>query len=216
MSRKQLYVDWETLNKLIKAKDQKKKAIVMPDQAWYNPEPPEIEVPNAPWVEENQLLDGLQKLLEEESGNARDKVSSVSEKQYNEALNDIRAGLSIDLDPSSKTVVVVVVFDQEVERNNTPHHIHCNDGIGFGGYVKDIPKDAYILDCVDFVSLGTIPVSFTVAVPKTGGWKVAVPMPEKVVEKLLAPYYRRVLKGIREKYPSPRFALHYMQMLGCG
>jgi len=214
MSRKQVYVDWESLNKLIRAKNQKK-AIVMPNEGWYEPNDG-LELPNAPeWAQQANLLDGLEGLLEEESLNAKEKVSSVAENQYDEAVSDIRDSFHIELDRENKTVVVLVIMDQEVPKNNTPHHIHCPDGVGFGGYVKDIPKDAYLVDCLDYVSLGTIPVSFSVSVPKSGGWRVAVPMSEKVVEKLLAPYYKRVLKGVRERYPKPRFVLHYMQMLGC-
>jgi len=211
MSRKQLYVDWETLNRLIKANSEKQKVVSMPDEVWYVPEaakPPEPE-----WMAEK--FDDLKAIIEEEVLNSRDKVASVSEQQYGEATECIRDGLQIKVDEDSKTIILLLVLDTQQESNNVSRHVHCDDGICFGGYVYDMPKDAYIVKCVDYMCLGTIPVSFVASVPKVGGWNIRVPMTEQVVERLLAPYYKRMLKGVREKYPKPRYALHYMQMLEC-
>lgn len=214
MSRKkQLYVDWETLNKLIQAKNQKKVVITMPDNTWYEAyKPPQA---NQEWAEHN-LLEGLQRVIEEEDANAKEKVTSVSEGQYEDAVEHIREGLEIEIMQDEKTVVVLIVMDKEQPANNVAKYIHSQEGICFSGYVKDTAKDSYIVDCVDFVPLGTIPIAFRVAMPMSGHWKTTVPMSEKVVEKLLAPFYKRTLKGLREKYPKPRFAFHYMQMLSCG
>jgi hypothetical protein len=215
MSRKQLYVDWETLNRLIQAKNKKKATLAMPGNIWYDGGPQEIEVPAAPAWADEQLLQDIQRVFEEEQQNAREKVVSVSEKHHQEAAEGIRESLVIE-PVDGKTVVVAVVIDTENQHHNVPKHIHCQDGIGFGGYVRDVPKDAYIVDCVDYVTLGTIPVCFNVSLPHTGGWKMPLPMSDKVIEKLLPPYYKRTLKVLREKYPKPKFEVHYMQMLGCG
>ena len=212
MTRKQLFVDWETLNKLIKLKDDKTKAKLMPIQdPLAHAQPPG----EADWFEEVELAD-LEKMIGEAQLNATEKVAYApdGDEQLN-AVAEMRNAFVIDA-VQSKTVVVLVIVDNDQPQNNEQRHVHCQDGEAFAGYVKDVPKDAYIVDCVDFLSLGVIPVSFTLSLPHTGGWHIPIPMAEAVVEKLLPKYYKRVLNDARHKYPKPRYEFHFLQMQGCG
>jgi hypothetical protein len=213
MSRKQLYVDWDTLNKLIKAKD--KKAFAMPDQLAYQPI---IAQPAAlmQWADD-VLADDLAGIFTTEAANAKDKVPlpGPDDETTEWAAKAVRDALAIEFCDEA-TIVVLVIKDAAFPKNNSPRHIHCTDGIGFSGYVKDVPKDAYIVECVDFVSLGMIPVSLRVSLTGAAGWNMQMPMPEAVVEKFLARYYRGLLGRYREMFPGPRYELHYIQMLNCG
>lgn len=213
MSRKQLFVDWNTLNQLIHNKD--KKVIVMPgNQLWDEAGNYSNRVLVPEWAD-NNLLHDIEAVFDKQVSDSRDRVVRPEKKQYTEAEAQIAAAFTVETIHDDKTVVVLVVRDKAHPENNTPRHIHCQDGTGFCGYVRDLGKDSYIANCVDFMSLGNIHVAYRVTMPNTGGWSMQVPMPEVVVERLISPYYKRALKEAKDKYPHPDYELHFMQMIGC-
>lgn len=216
MSRKQLFVDWNTLNQLIQAKD--KKAIVMPgENLWdneYAAEFGEKKLATPDWANP-KLVQDIDAEFDQQMVNARDKMIRPEKQAYTDAEAEIGGFFRVEAIPDEKTVVVLVVKDLHNPHNNTQQHIHCQDGTGFCGYVRDMSKDSYIAECVDFLSLGNVHVSYRMSLPNTGGWTMRVPMPPAVLERLLSPYYKRALKEARAKYPNPRYELHFMQMIGC-
>jgi hypothetical protein len=112
--------------------------------------------------------------------------------------------------------VVLVIVDQAVPEANQMRAVECPEGECFGrGYVKDVAKDAYLINCVEFVSLGVLPAVYQLTVPGSGGWRAFVPMPPAVVERLISPYHREVLESVLQRYQQPRYVHHYMQMLSC-
>lgn len=212
MSRKQLFIDWNTLNQLINAKE--KKAIVMPSDNFWS----DIEAPSAKLVPEwadHQLLADIEGVFDAEVANARDKLVRPATHEFTDAEAEIAGQMRFEAVPDEKTIVVLVVVDTEEPGNNKQQHIACQDGTGFCGYVRDLSKDSYIADCVDFLTLGNVHVSYRLTMPNTAGWTMRVPIPPVVLERLLSPYYKRALKEARVKYPAPRFEHHYMQMIGC-
>lgn len=209
MSRKKLFVDWNTLNQLIQNKD--KKAIVMPgNQLWDDAKC--IMVPK--WVDDN-LLHDIDIIFNQQVNDSRDRFVHPEKKEYTNMESQIVNAFRVETVHDEKTVVVLIIKDKANPENNIQMHIHCQDGIGFCGYVRDLAKDSYIAECVNFMSLGNIHASYRVTMPNTGGWTMQVPMPESVIETLISPYYKRALKEAREKYPHPQYELHFMQMTGC-
>jgi hypothetical protein len=206
--KKQVYVDWDTLNKIIQAR---KKALIMPETPWYQDGGDAHGVP--PWSNEALMAD-IPAVVSKEIENTKDKAMTVGEQQYAPVAEALLGSMIVEA-IEEPTVVVMVVVDEQDSSKNLPRHVHCADGIGIPGYVRDMEKDAYIVDCVDFISLGKIPVSFRVTIPGTGGWTVPVPMPGPAVEKLLPPYYKRVVKATISKYPRPCYTIHYVQMTDC-
>ncbi len=215
MSRKQLFVDWSTINQLMHNKD--KKVIAMPEiKLWNDPNnnnnANHILVPG--WINDN-LLHDIEHILKQQVDNSRDRIARPSKKEYIEAEAQVSAAFKVETVYDEKTVVVLVVYDKKHPEKNTQRHIHCQNGIGFSGYVHDLGTDSYIVECVDFISLGDVHVSHRVTIPNTGGWMMRVPMPEIVIENLISPYYKRVLADIKNKYPRPDYELHFMQMTSC-
>lgn len=207
MPRKKYTVELDVLNRLIQAKN---KATSMPDNIWegQNNQPPQ-------WIL-NLAQENIGSLVNQEVQNAKDKMAStVGEGRYEEMIALLRESLELRFDESKQTVVVLLVMDDEKPENNVSQHVHCEDGTGFAGYVFDCPKDAYLVECVEHIPLGVIPVAAIASLPKTGGWKTVVPFSEKMVEVMIPSYYRRILKTTREKYPKPKYSFQYMQMLGC-
>lgn len=213
MSRKQLFVDWKALNQLIQNKE--KKVITMPgNQLWddYGNYADRIIVPK--WAD-NGLLDDIEEVFDQQINNSRDRIVRPQDKEYTESEQQVVNAFMVETIHDEKTVVVLVIRDLMYPENNVQKHIYCQDGVGFCGYVRDLTKDSYIAECVDFVSLGNIHVSYRVKMPNTGGWSMQVPMPEVVIEKLISPYYKRILDEVKHKYPHPKYELNYMQMIGC-
>lgn len=213
MSRKQLFVDWNTLNQLIHNKD--KKVIVMPgNKLWDDAGNHNSTVLVPDWAD-NNLFGDIEAIFDQQVQDSRDRVVRPEKKEYTESEAMIAAAFTVETIRDEKTVVVLVVRDVAHPEKNTPKHIHCQDGTGFCGYVRDLGKDSYIAECVDFLSLGNVHVAYRVSMPGTGGWNMKVPMPQEVVERLISPYYKRALSEARAKYPQPEYELHFMQMIGC-
>ena len=112
---------------------------------------------------------------------------------------------------SERTLVYAVVKNKSADKNAIVK-IRCFGGIAFGGYARDSSSDSFIVKCVDYIQLGTIPFGYKISMPKTDSWEVQVPIPENVLEKTLTPPQRKALSDFREKYPSKNFEISYLQM----
>lgn len=139
----------------------------------------------------------------------------LSDEQFEEMIGLVKENVVIEAS-RYRTLVFLVIKDTTGELNK-PLTIPCADGYGISGYakVRDIADDCYLMDGVEYYSLGSIPFAVKLTVPNSGGWKVDLPMPDKMVERYMAPFFRRQLKEHRQKYPKPRFAWHYFQILNC-
>jgi hypothetical protein len=213
MSRKQLFVDWNTLNQLIYNKDNK--VIAMPaNELWDNAgnQQKHIFVPG--WAD-NDLLSNIEEIVSERAKDSRERMARPDEQEYQNSESQIAAAFTVEMVKGEKTVVVLVVRDVKHPKNNKHKRIQCQDGTGFCGYVLDLASDSYIVECLEFISLGNVHASYTLTMPNTAGWKMQIPMPESVIERLISPYHKRVLVQTREKYPRPDYELHFMQMIGC-
>lgn len=112
-----------------------------------------------------------------------------------------------------RTIVYAVVVDKSGETNQSSA-IRCYGGVAFGGYARDTNRDAYLVNCVEYISVGTVPFALQVSMVKIGDWKVKIPIPEKVLEKAFTPQQRKLMQMYREKYPAEKYDVHYLQMLG--
>lgn len=139
----------------------------------------------------------------------------LNEEQFEETVKLVKDNVTIEA--SIYRTMIFLVIKDTVDSNNQPIAIPCSNGYGTSGYanVRDINEDCYLLDGVEKCSLGSIPFSVKLSVPNSGGWKVDLPMPDKMVERYIAPFFRRQLKDYRQRYPKPRYEWHYFQILGC-
>lgn len=139
----------------------------------------------------------------------------LSDEQFEETMELVKENVVIEAS-RNRTLVFLVIKDTQGEFNK-PQTIPCSDGYGISGYarVRDIGEDCYLLDAVECYSLGSIPFAIKLTIPNSGGWKVDLPMPDKMVDRYIAPFFRRQLKEYRQKYPKPRYAWHYFQILNC-
>ncbi len=142
------------------------------------------------------------------------KPTMPTQENIQEMISLIRESISVEFIHKEKMAIIMIVVDKE-EANNFSKNIHCGEGICFAGYVHDLTSDSYVVDCVDFVSLGIVSASFKISMPNSGGWKMQIPLPEKLVESLIAPHYQTVVKAMKHKYSDPRYCFQYIQMISC-
>ncbi len=138
----------------------------------------------------------------------------LNEEQFEEAMQLVKDNIVVEAS-TYRTLIFLVIKD--LQDKNKPLSISCSNGLGISGYakVRDVNEDCYLLDGVECYSLGSIPFAIKMTVPNSGGWSIDVPMPDKMVERYLAPFFKRQLKEVKQKYPKPKFEWNYFQILSC-
>jgi hypothetical protein len=122
MNRK-LFADWDTLNRVMKSRRAK--------QAQGGEMPQEEDFAG--------LLGNLDAVLEAEERNSRSKHPSLVPGQVEQTASMVHESLVVRQTDNSM-VVVLVAKDLAEPQNNEVRHIHCPEGTGFGGYVRDVEK----------------------------------------------------------------------------
>jgi hypothetical protein len=114
----------------------------------------------------------------------------------------------------TQTVVFVAAVHREPSMN-AMRKVPAKRGVPIGGYVYDHGSECYLVNCIDFFSLGYVPASFTVSMPSAGGWRMPVPVPENVLKKLLSHDQRRDLKRFMSLFSGMEAVrFEYVQLTG--
>lgn len=132
----------------------------------------------------------------------------------NEDFDDLRESFKL-IRNDEKTNVFMVVVDKENSDENILTHLRCNGGIAIGGYAHDLSQDVYIIQCVYCCQIGQIPFSFKLTMENIGNWNARIPIPKTIIEKHLSPDQRKSIEEYQIRYPTPRYSIDYIQMLGC-
>lgn len=89
---------------------------------------------------------------------------------------------SINLETANgRTFLIVMAVSSSIESNSL-HRMPTNQGVPLGGYVHDVINDCYYVRCVDFLSLGVVPVSYQMTIDN---WRTRLPLPENVLRRHL-------------------------------
>lgn len=158
-------------------------------------------------------LEPSEKIEVEHDGEILPDLESVDAKLPSEIemFSQVREDIRI-FRTSDRTIISAVIIDKQ-EGNNRAVAIRCYGGVAFGGYVRDCSGDAYLIEGIDYIHLGTIPFSLRVEIPKAGNWGVHIPIPEKVLMSSFAPTQLKAISNLRERYPEDKFNINYLQML---
>lgn len=144
-----------------------------------------------------------------------DLLPALEESQANlpidiEQFEEVHNGLNI-IRVSERTLIYCIVVDKKNEENVVAN-LRCYGGIAFGGYARDVSGDAYMVECVQAIKLGSIPFSYKLKMEKVGNWSTKIPIPEKVLDMVFSPSQKKTLMELRERFPSERYDIHYLQM----
>jgi hypothetical protein len=108
--------------------------------------------------------------------------------------------------------IMVIVRDNENINENVISLIQCN-GDPLGCYAYDSQHDGYYVNCAYHYDLGAIPVAYRVSNQGIKDNSNIMALPDEIIEKYLTPNQRNMMKTIRERYATPRFAITYMQSI---
>jgi hypothetical protein len=135
------------------------------------------------------------------------KVNSTQDK----VLRCLSKDVLFSVLPDCHTRVFLIATNP-VKEANLVSRIHCKNCLALGGFVYDSTCDAYILNCVDYLDLGTVPVSFVASMSAVPHWKSNVPASEKVLKKYFTQKQKKDIKKFVSKFDKD-FLFSYIQML---
>lgn len=125
----------------------------------------------------------------------------------------IRQSLVIERVPERMRIIGIIIDTQNASGNDI-NMIKCNgDPLGCQAY--DATHDCYYVNCAAYIDLGPIPVAYRIRSQGSVDNNNIIALPNEMIEKYLAPNQKKALKLFREKYPTPRFAMEYMQSITC-
>lgn len=125
----------------------------------------------------------------------------------------IRNSLIIERIPDRMKIIAVVV-DTENKSGNDINLIKCN-GDPLGCFAYDAQHDGYYVHCAGYFDLGAIPVAYRIKSQGQLESNNVIALPDELIEKYFAPQQKKAMKIFREKFPSPRFSMQYMQVVTC-
>jgi hypothetical protein len=126
-------------------------------------------------------------------------------------LRSLNKDIILSTSTNYGTRVLGVVYSCIKESNNIVR-INCGSCLALGGYVYDSTNDSYLLNCIDYLEVGTIPVSFIASVKGAPHWKTNVPASDRVLKKYLTSKQKREIKKFLSSF-GKGFYLSYIQML---
>jgi len=105
---------------------------------------------------------------------------------------------------------VLIVAIHNVDTQNTLTRIPCKRCIPLGGYAYDVSNDCICVRCIDYLSLGFIPLSYELSLGRF--WRAAVPMPAPILETYLDSTQVKLLTKFKEMYADVnKYELDYIQ-----
>jgi hypothetical protein len=82
-----------------------------------------------------------------------------------------------------------------------------------GGYTYDAKLGKYYVEFVNYIDLGTIPISFFVQVDRIKKWECRIPVREFVIQKYLDKDQKRKLESFKQANKDCEF--EFMQLASC-
>lgn len=116
----------------------------------------------------------------------------------------------LEIDVFVETHVVVVA--KSISGKNDLLKISCKLGIPVRGYTYDSQTDCYYLEGIDYLNLGSVPLSYKLAT-KDGSWQVKIPIPESLLLKNFDSLQKKDLLNFKNNFPEDKFAYYFVQMI---
>jgi hypothetical protein len=85
--------------------------------------------------------------------------------------------------------------------------------IPMAGCVYDAKFGKYYVECVEYLDLGTIPVSFSIKIDKISRWESKIPITEPVIKTYLSEQQVANLEAYKIRNKGCRF--EFMQLVSC-
>lgn len=119
---------------------------------------------------------------------------------------------SISVSEQQRSTRIFAVVSNPVKEKNFTNSIGCKDCIPLGGFVYDAQSDSYLLQCVDYLDVGTVSISLSLTMEGFSNWHINVPIPEKALKDYLSSKQKKDIKKFFSTFDN-NFLFSYVQML---
>ena len=123
----------------------------------------------------------------------------------------LRNELNLSVVESCGTYLIAAVASP-VREENKIKFLSCKGLIPLGNMVFDTSTDSYVVDCVDVLHVGTVPISLNATIEGCPHWMSTVPLPERIIKKHLDPTQSKEVEKFFSIF-SDSFSKFYIQML---
>lgn len=127
------------------------------------------------------------------------------------AAKEVRDNLVTSTSVERTYVIVVAIHKERIK--NIISRISCKKGVPLGGYIYDSHSDSYHVECVDYLHLGFIPLSFIGRIKGIKHWEIKIPMSESVIKKYLTTLQKKELKNFKTHFKAEEYDIQYIQMI---
>lgn len=129
----------------------------------------------------------------------------------NNDLRDLKSNLKF-VHTDDKTFVIIIAISQRNRYRNQMVRINCRGGNPIGGYEYDNVNDCYEVSCVNYLTLGYIPVSYRLLSKSFRCWEMVVPLPEDLIIRYLDEIQIVNLKKFKDQFDD-EFVFEFIQMV---
>ena len=128
-------------------------------------------------------------------------------------VRDVKSSIEVFLEEEETSVVAVAISKNE--NDNKICRISC-EGIAIGGYAYDSVSDVCYVEGCDYISLGLIPISFTMKIKGVSRYQISIPLPEPVVRRHLDVGQKKLLRKFSSRFNKDKYKIDFFQMTGVG
>jgi len=129
----------------------------------------------------------------------------------NKTLRHLKGDLVVSVLESCGTRIILSACSSVKELNETKF-LSCKGFLPIGNLVYELQSDNYIINCFDYIDLGTVPISLVATTKGCPSWSAKMPLPEKVIKKHLNSKQKKEIKNFLSKFDK-EFSFSYVQML---
>jgi hypothetical protein len=136
---------------------------------------------------------------------------AVDEKQMAKDVKELKTRTKVLLG-KGKTIVLAVASSLTSEENKMIH-APCKNGIHICNAVYDVTRDSFIVEGVEVYTVGDIPIHYYIEMEGVQGFRVHLPLPEKVIKRYLTDSEKKKFEDWKSKFPFETHNIKFLQMV---
>lgn len=105
-------------------------------------------------------------------------------KEIKKSLHLIQSGFGVD--------IYAFAYSHDEDRN-VPLHVPAKDGEPLQKSIHDTVRDCYIVNGIDWIYVGFVPINYQLVVEGIDDWSIEIPIPLKTLKRYLGSDEKRKL-----------------------
>lgn len=135
----------------------------------------------------------------------------IEEKQVIRDVKEIKTRTKVSLG-RGKTVVLAVASSLNAADNKIIM-APCKAGIHVCNACYDVTKDSFVVEGLEVYNIGDIPVHYYAEMEGVHGFRIHLPLPEKVIKRYLTESEKKKFEDWRAKFPTENYNVKLLQMV---